>query len=420
MREVDVFDQGQSRHIDQHITALTTGLQMLDLDSKQLEDPKSNGNKVKMFITDVQVSKSLKEYEVMLAEVENDMIEPTLSFVGNKKLADFQTEITTLGSLKRTGRSLGLSHKGGNKNKKTKLLGKRATLQNQVRVRSPDDKNAPRISGCTFMPSGHAVLCDYSNENVKLLDKALVLREHLKLGSRPWDVSVVDDNNVIITLPDTKQLQYIQVFPQLKAGRTFQLDKECDGIEVFGDEIYTIQLEGAGQREVPIKLDKECYDTEGFDDRMYILELYDSDQGEVQVLDLNRNRKRKVQTDVKFHYPRYITVSRSGKKVFVSCGGYDTATVTCMTTDGNLVYQYEDKKMGNPKGMYVDAEDNILVCDRNSNTVQMVTANGKKYDTLLSSYDGINKPSSIAYRETDDTLLVGCQDQDHVLTFMLI
>ena len=46
MREVDVFDQGQRRHIDQHITALTTGLQMLDLDSNRLEDVKSNGNKV--------------------------------------------------------------------------------------------------------------------------------------------------------------------------------------------------------------------------------------------------------------------------------------------------------------------------------------------------------------------------------------
>ena len=389
MREVDVFDQGQSRHIDQHISALTTGLQMLDLDSKQLEDAKSNGNKVKMFITDVQVSKSLKEYEVMLAEVENDMTEPTLSFVGNSKLADFQTEITTLGSLKGTGQSLGLSHKGGNKSKKTKLLGKRVTVQNQVRVRSPDDKNAPWISGCTFMLSGHAVLCDHENQNVKLLDKALVLREHLKLCSAPWDVSVVDDNNVIITQPDTNQLQYMQVFPQLKTGRTIQLDKTCFGIAVFGDEIYTTQHDGSGQEEV-------------------------------HILDLNGNRKRKLQTNVKFYHPDYITVSRSGKKIFVSDGGCYTATVSCMTTDGNLVYQYKDKKLRYPEGMYVDAEDNILICVSGCNTVQMVTANGKKYGTLLSSNDGIDSPYSIAYRETDDTLLVGRRDQDHVLTFMLI
>ena len=388
MGEVDVFDQKQSRHIDQHITALTTGLQMLDLDTKQLEDAKSNGNKVKMFITDVQISKSLKEYEVMLAEVENDMIEPTLSFEGNSKLADFQIEITNLGSLKGTGQSLGLSHKGGNKSKKTKLLGKQATLQDRVRVRSLDDKTAPRISGCTFMPSGHAVLCDANNGVVKLLDKNLVLCEHLNLFSTPWDVSVVDDNNAIITLPNTGQLQYIQVFPQLKTGRTIQLDKPCYGITVFGDEIYTTQ--------------------------------YVSGRGEVHVLDLTGNRKRKLQTNVKFYCPEYITVSRSGKKIFVSDGYADTATVTCMTTDGNLVYQYKDKELRHPRGMYIDAEDNILGCSLASNTVQVITANGKKYGTLLSSSDGIDSPYSIAYRETDDTLLVGGCGQDHVLTFKLI
>ena len=386
MDEVDEYDEEQSRQIAQHITVLTTGLQMLDADKKQLEDAKTNQNKVKMFTIEIQVSKNLKEYEAMLAEMENDVSELTLTFEGSKKLADLQSEIISLGSLKRTDRSQGSSHKG--RNKKV-LLGKQATLQNQVRVRSSDDNNKPRISGCTFMPSGHAVLCDTSNANVKLLDKALVLREHLKLCSRPWDASVVDDNNAIFTLPDTKQLQFIQVFPLLKTGRTIKLDKKCYGIAVFGDEIYTTQCN-------------------------------DSGQGEVHVLDLNGNRKRKVQTNVKLYSPDHITVSRSGKKIFVSDGHADTATVTCMTTDGNLVYQYKHKELIYPYGMYVDAEDNILVCDYIFTTVQMITADGKKYGTLLSSNDGIDRPYSIAYRETDDTLLVGCLNQDHVSSYKLV
>ena len=50
----------------------------------------------------------------MLAEMENDVSERNLEFKVNKKLADFQTEITGLGRCKGTDRSLGLSHKGGN------------------------------------------------------------------------------------------------------------------------------------------------------------------------------------------------------------------------------------------------------------------------------------------------------------------
>ena len=50
-------------------------------------------------------------------------------------------------------------------------------------------------------------------------------------------------------------------------------------------------------------------------------------------------------------------MSRSSKKIFVSSGANDIATVTCTTTDGNLVYQFKDKELSFPKGLYVDAED---------------------------------------------------------------
>ena len=83
-------------------------------------------------------------------------------------------------------------------------------------------------------------------------------------------------------------------------------------------------------------------------------------------------------------------------------------------------YQYKDQELRDPCGMYVDTEDNILVCDYYSNTVQMITANGKMYGILLSSNDGIDRPCSIAYRETDDTLLVGCHYQDHVSSYKLV
>ena len=389
MNEIDEFDKEQSRHINEDITALTTGLQMLDSDSKQIENAKVIGQKVKVFTTDVQVSQSIQEYEAMLAELEKNMSKPTLSFEENKKLADFQREIKSLGNLKGAAQILSFSREGRKKCKQKMFLGKKATLQNHVNVISSDDKEAPRVSGCAFMPRGHAVLCDHNNSNIKLLDKALVLREHLELCSRPWDISVVNDNNVIITLPDKCRLQYLQVFPQLKAGHTIKLDNQCYGIEVFGDEIYTTQW-------------------------------HDSDLAEIHVLDLNGGRKRAWQTGVELICPHYITVSNSGKRIFVSDGYGNSATVTCLTPDGNLVYQYKDKEMRAPYGMYADAEDNILVCDLDSNTVHVITANGKKYKTLLISGDRIKRPYSLAYREADDTLIMGCKDQKSLFIYKLV
>ena len=390
LQKLEAFDTKQKQHIGQDISTLTTGLQMLDSDRQQLEDAKNTENKVKMFTTEIQVSKGLQEYETLLTEMENDVYIPALSFVGNKLLTELETEITSLGNLKGIDKSLSHSSKSKSQRKhKNTLLGKKASLQTKRKVRASDDKKAPCISGCTFMPSGHAVLCDRENENVKVLDNDLVLFEYIKTCSWPWDVSVVDDNNVIITLPRTKKLQLIQVFPQLETGRIIQLEKKCDGIQVFGNEIYTTQVDSFGQ-------------------------------GEVLVLNLNGSRKRKLQTDVKFYYPRFISVSTSGKKIFVSGGYNDTISVTCMATDGNLVYKYKDKKLRDARGIYVDAEDNILVCDLGSDTVAVITANGEQYATLLTSSDGMDQPYSIAYRETDDTLLVGLHGQDHISIYKML
>ena len=389
LQELADFESEQRQGIDEQIDALTEGLQMLDSDHKMFEDARNSENNVEMFATEVRVSKSLHVYEAMLDEIAINAFKPALHFVGNKRLIDLQSEISSLGEL--TGKDIRSCFRGKVelKHKRKVLIGNKAASQGHVNVKDSDDESTPWITGCTFLTSGHAVLCDFSNKKMKLLDKVLVLGESLKLDSGPWDVSAVDDKNIIITLPDTKELQYIQVFPQLKTGRIVQLDTECYGIDVFGDEIYTTQYDDLGQ-------------------------------GEVRVLDLNGDTKKKLQSSLNFDQQDYITVSTPGKKIFVSDGEESTAKITCMTVDGNVVFQYKDEDMVELNGIYVGAEDNILVCDGSSDSVHVIMANGKKYGSLLTSSDGISRPYPIAYRETDDTLLVGCYRIDNIFIYKLV
>ena len=64
--------------------------------------------------------------------------------------------------------------------------------------------------------------------------------------------------------------------------------------------------------------------------------------------------------------------------------------------------------------MLVDAGNNVFVCGWSSHNIQVITANGRKYETLLSSSDGLQRSYSVAYRDIDDTFVVGCRDQDKV------
>ena len=152
-------------------------------------------------------------------------------------------------------------------------------------IKQDEDQHVPWISGCSILPKGYLVVCDRTNNKIKLLNTCYRLLDRLKLTSLPWDVSVIDVNNVIVTLPDKKRLQYIRVWPQLQTGHTIQVGKRCFGVEVSGGEIYIT-----------------CHDNPG--------------NGEIQVLDLDGNLKRRLGVMPRglfmFRVPQYITISSSG------------------------------------------------------------------------------------------------------------
>ena len=229
------------------------------------------------------------------------------------------------------------------------------------------------------MPDGKAVLCDYYNYQIKILDISLRLISNLELSSRPFDVSVHNETDIITTIPEERQLQILAVTPQLKILRTIQLDKECWGVDVFGGEIYI---------------------TCG------LLE-----KGEIRVLDIDGNERRRIckskeKGTYMFKDPNYIAVSAFSGKIYIT----DSLTriLTCLTFYGQLVYQYKDEEVQDPAGILVDSADNVLLCDFSSHTVLTITADGRKHGTYLSLADGLNGQRAVAYRSRDNTLMVGC------------
>ena len=249
----------------------------------------------------------------------------------------------------------------------------------QVRIRIPDDNGKPDITGCCFMPDGKAVLCDYYNYQIKILDTSWRLFSNLELSSRPFDVSAHNDTDIITTIPEERQLQILAVTPQLKTIRTIQLDTDCWGVDVFGGEIYIT-----------------CVELE---------------KGEIRVLDIDGNERRRICKSnntgtYMFKDPNYIAVSAFSGKIYVT----DSLTriLTCLTSYGQLVYQYKDEEVQDPAGILVESADNIHLCDFSSHTVHIITADGRKHGTLLSLEDGLNGQRAVAYRSSDNTLMVGC------------
>ena len=228
------------------------------------------------------------------------------------------------------------------------------------------------------MPDGGVVLCDCDNSNLILLSDIFTVKERLHLDSMPFDVSPVNSNNVMVTIPDKKKLQLIQVIPSLKRGRSIKVDRELWGVQVVEDLIYVT-----------------CHNNPG--------------AGEVLVVDMNGTVTHRLgRPDKKqpmFSSPHYITVCPATRKMFIT--DEDTHTVSCMTSDETVVYQYKDEELRGLADVCVDGRGNVIVCGWDSDNVQVIGADGTKCCTLLSSQDGVSAPYSVAYRKSDNTIILG-------------
>ena len=250
----------------------------------------------------------------------------------------------------------------------------------EININISGDNNSRLITGCCFMPGGTMILCDSNNDKIKLLDRSLSVADGLYLPGRPFDVAAVDNSNVIVTMPWKKQLQFIQVLPSLKLGRTIDVGEMCWGVAVAAGKIFV-----------------SCY---GSFDEVADIRVYD-----LEGRDLRKRLGINPDGSNMFRWPHYVAVSRSGDKIFVSDN--HTHTVTCLTGDGNIVYQYRDSELRWPHGFLVDDNDNVIVCGWGSDTVQVITSAGEKHKTLLSKKDVIYWPRCVSFRPIDGTLVVG-------------
>lgn len=248
---------------------------------------------------------------------------------------------------------------------------------NQVDITEPHDKKIPWISGCDVMPDGRVILCDGHNYKVAVLNSSFIVTETLKLTDKPWDVSVIDKNSAVVTLPGPKQLNYVRLDSSMYSGRVLKLDKGCWFINVSGEYIY--------------------------------ISMHDYKEGEIRILDVEGNMKRKVivneQDSFMFHDPYYLTVSAVTSNIYVSdVSGH---TITCLKADGSVEYQYKDKDLQFPRGVCIDDKENIIVCDQKSNDITIINSSGTKQCKMLTARNGLKDPCCAAYRYADDTLIVG-------------
>ena len=357
LKDLDGLETEQRLEIEHQVASLTTTQQVLANDKSVLQLALNTGDKSAMFAADIKISKHLERYQTLLHDISEDRKRPKLEFGKDKHLIGIQADVSKLGTLKVS---------------ESKKLFPGLTVQSciEIDIKLPNDESSPFVTGCVILPGGDILLCDRSNTKIKQFSKALNFIDSLQLQGRTWDASMVDETCVIVCLPDNKQLQYIEVKPNLKKGRVLTLDVECFGIDVVGDKIYI-----------------SCPRSDG-----------------IHVLDMQGKTKRRIKFCSSDIYD-YLKVKPNLNNMYVTDNTRDM--LICLKTDGSVVYEYADKNLKEPRGLCVDDEGNAIVCGFNSHTLHVVNAMGKKVSTLRSAKDGLKSPNYISFIEESGTLILG-------------
>ena len=275
-------------------------------------------------------------------------------------------------------------------------LGMSVVNRKLVNVRLSDDQETTWIVGSVFLPDGRLLLSDFFNNKVKLFDSRFNIEDSIKVKN-PWNLALINSSSAVVSenvYTEPGRLQFIELAPRLRLGRSIQLDDSCSSVDVYFDEIYL-----------------GCQTTI-------------NRKGFLVVIDMNGALIAKYWADEKkkdfwLGEPDYLTVSRATGNIFVS--DWFAQKVVCFSPLGEVLYRHSFTGTNKPFDILLDDMDNLLVCVHKPNTVQIIDTNGVNRGNMLtrSRKRLPKKPQSLAYRHTDSVLVVGTYSTNFIAVYQL-
>ena len=367
LNEVAIYDTEQRQKIEENIDTCSTAVTKLNLDSQLLNSTPSTESNL-LFIHNLQLTKTIEHVENALKDMESEAFKPNIDFKSDTTIIRADTK--SLGTVESTGKIT----------PRPVIADMNVKSSRKVEVKNSSDGNDPLISGSVFMPNGELVLCDCINRSAKVLSTDFTSKDQTKLSSMPWDIDIMADDEVVISLPHSKSLIFLKVFPKLQLGSSIQLDQACRGVAVDDGSMFV-----------------------------------SFDNGEVRVLDRAGNQLKSIYSSPKLSLPYYISVLKSGK-ICVSEHGANTIR---MLNNGKEMCNYKQSGLSHPLGMYIDGAENVFICGFSSHNVHIIDKNGTHKKVFLTANDGLNCPYSISFRSSDNTLVVGGNMGRNLLVFKL-
>ncbi|XP_069142113.1 uncharacterized protein [Argopecten irradians] len=277
---------------------------------------------------------------------------------------EYNSDILTLD--KKTSLTMGeiLVHQQQRKLPNTAALSERQLkMTRKINIKVPSDEKDCAVYGVVLLSGGRIVVGDYENHNVKLFTENGDFKCDIEISEALCDLCRVDDNTVAVALYTDKTICTVNVtdvtLTVLSKIKIQNVTEDCLGVTYNNNTFFFGTL--TSLYSVP------------------------QDGGEATMLHNIGSKCLHLASD-----------QRNGR-VFASIATSDPdAVAVTRLSDGTHTGILKVGVVKDTTGIDVDKEGNVYVCGCNSHNVIQMSEDGTNVRELLTSSDGIERPSAIS------------------------
>ncbi|XP_071141793.1 uncharacterized protein [Mytilus edulis] len=347
---------------------------------KRISDLQGNQNNIRQHASELQTFLALKHIEKEVSDKaeciqsvlkNEDMKIKTLVFEVNKDVQNI-CRADCFGSVSVNSKSCKVVI-DSNKNKEAQMMIPSLVskciddikLSNTMQI---DLKSTGSVRGCAILPNGKMMFCDYTKGNVIGLKSNDMHEFEIRLNTGACDLAYFErENSIAVTSGYGSNVIHIIDANSRTIKRTIQSSEYPYGI-ALNDNALIYCKSGKG-----------------------IMEVQWNGESEKAL--------------VQFIMPHFSYVAVYGDNMYYT--NKDNHSVTCYDIHGNLKWTFKNRQnLQYPQGISVDNNENVYVASMATNSVVIITPDGKRCRTILSSCDGLRSPCVLHFEPTSNKLLV--------------
>jgi hypothetical protein len=307
-----------------------------------------------LFIELKHTEQIIKDFEQSIAKLKEYKVKE-YNFEPNEAISNLLSNEESMGTLK--GRDFNPELKA------RELKSRQCSHMDKICIKTSQDKNACMITGMTLLSPHLLIITDRENSAVKMVDiGGMSVLDQQCLDSKPRDVTSVSQNELAVTLPDNRTIQFISVSRNnLKKKHTIKVDGNCYGISCRKDKM--------------------------------VVSFWISPK--VQILLIDGTVLQTIQNKIIFESPSYITTNDNC--IYVS--DFKRKIITMLNWQCEVTGKYVCTD--SPRGLTMSDDGTVFVCYFNNNTIEEKSINCTKRQVVVKDVPG---PQTVVWSAETCTL----------------